>query len=135
VSGLTAEYRIKYQIIRTVMKWTGDPSADDMSSDEIDRMWEMTEGGDHADDLQDAMESFREGGEESGIPSKDYSRHYENEDRAKRLDDGTWVGWTYWHGGGKHGEPSAIDWLSDAYFLTATEEQKTVTVRTFAKLA
>lgn len=24
--------------------------------------------------------------------------------------DGTWVGWTYWYGGGKYAEPSAIPW-------------------------
>jgi len=46
---------------------------------------------------------------------------------------GDWVGWTYWYGGGKHGEPDAIDWLSDAYNLIVTEEEKLVVVRTYTK--
>jgi hypothetical protein len=33
------------------------------------------------------------------------SRHYEAKSVAKQMSDGTWVGWTFWYGGGKHGEP------------------------------
>ena len=49
------------------------------------------------------------------------------------MPDGSWVGWTYWYGGGKYGEPEAIDWMDDAYDLACTEEEKVVTVRTFTK--
>jgi hypothetical protein len=45
--------------------------------------------------------------------------------------EGEWIGWTFWYGGGKHGEPGAIDWMSDAYHLNCTEEEKVVVVRTF----
>ena len=34
--------------------------------------------------------------------------------------DGSWVGWTYFFGGGKHGEPSEMPWMEDAYDV-ATE--------------
>lgn len=92
--------------------------------------WEtFTASSDHYEYLNE----FRESGEESGIVGKEFSRHYESEQRAVKLQGGEWVGWTYWHGGGKHGEPEAIDWISSAYFLDVTEEQKMVTVRTFKK--
>ena len=129
---LSASSRIKYQLLRTALKWTGDPSPEGMTEVEIDRMYEMTEG-DHAEELSEARSNFRYGGENSEIAGKEYSRHYESEEKAAKLDDGTWVGWTYWHGGGKHGEPESIDWISDAYLLSVTEEQKVVTVRTFVR--
>ncbi len=36
--------------------------------------------------------------------------------------DGSWVGWTYWYGGGKHGEPGSIPWIEDAYDVTFVEQ-------------
>lgn len=75
---------------------------------------------------------FREGQFETKIAA-DFSRHYESKSVARKMADGTWVGWTYWYGGGKHGEPEAIGWMDQAYLLSCVEEQKTVTVRTFSK--
>jgi hypothetical protein len=80
----------------------------------------------------DYEDLFRCSGEETGIACE-RSRHYENKSVATKLSDGTWVGWTYWYGGGKHGEPDAFDWMGDAYFLDVKEEEKTVIVRTFKK--
>ena len=41
----------------------------------------------------------------SGIPTLDIdcwgSRHYEAESVVAQVPDGSWVGWTYWTGGGK----------------------------------
>lgn len=37
------------------------------------------------------------------------------------------------YGGGKHGEPEAIDWIEHAYNLDCIEEEKLVVVRTFSK--
>jgi hypothetical protein len=45
----------------------------------------------------------------------------------------SWIGWTYFYGGGKYGEPESIDWMSEAYFLDVAEEEKMVVVRTFKK--
>jgi hypothetical protein len=50
-----------------------------------------------------------------------------------QMPDGTWVGWTYWYGGGKHGEPSAMPWIEDAYNLDCKEERVMMTKRTFTK--
>lgn len=77
------------------------------------------------DDLQDVMSGFRSGKESTGLPAE-YSRHYESRAVAAQMLDGSWVGWTYWYGGGKHGEPGAIPWVEDAYDVTMTEVTKVV---------
>jgi hypothetical protein len=64
----------------------------------------------------------------------DSSRHYECKEVATQLHDGTWIGWTYWYGGGKHGNPGEIEWMPYAYELTCKEEVKTMTVHTFSKV-
>jgi hypothetical protein len=78
----------------------------------------------------DYLSEFREGQVETNIPAP-YSRHYESRSVARKMSDGDWVGWTYWYGGGKHGDPESIDWIEDAYNLTCVEETKMVVVRTF----
>lgn len=83
-------------------------------------------------ELSDGISEVRCSGEDTGLEC-DWSRHYESKAVAAKMPDGSWVGWTYWYGGGKHGEPEAIEWMEDAYDLTVTEEQKLVTVRTFKR--
>lgn len=89
------------------------------------------------DEMYEALQALREAGEPSGLSSHDrplvnsYSRHYECEEVAYQVKTGQWVGWTYWTGGGKHGEPDAIDWLPHAYLLDVVGE-KTVVKYEFA---
>jgi len=85
-------------------------------------------------ELQDFVFEFREGYVETGLPSPD-SRHYESKAEAAKAPDGSWVGWTYWYGGGKHGEPEAVDWMEYAYELDCTQEEKVVVVQNFTKKA
>lgn len=89
----------------------------------------------HDDDglLYDARSELRCSGEETNIPAP-YSRHYESDSVAAKMPDGSWVGWTYWYGGGNYSDPDDIPWMEDAYDLTCTEEQITVTKRTFARV-
>jgi hypothetical protein len=82
--------------------------------------------------VQDARNEVRSSGIETGLPCKG-SRQYESKSVAAKMPDGSWVGWTYWYGGGKYGEPEAIDWMDDAYDLDCAEEEKVVIVRTFTK--
>jgi hypothetical protein len=82
--------------------------------------------------LQDATSEMRCSGTNTGLPAP-YSRHYESDAVAKQYIDGSWVGWTYWYGGGKHGEPESLDWIEDAYDVNCAEEEKMVVVRTFTK--
>jgi hypothetical protein len=62
----------------------------------------------------------------------DWSRHYESNPVAIKIKD-KWIGYTYWFGGGKHGQPEMMEWIQDAYYVNIKEEQKMVTVRTFTK--
>lgn len=80
----------------------------------------------------DAKNEIRNSGTETGLPCE-FSRHYESEAVAAKMPDGSWVGWTYWYGGGKYSEPEAIDWMEEAYNLDCIEEEKLVVVRTFTK--
>jgi hypothetical protein len=83
-----------------------------------------------SDERQDGREEVRSSGVDTDLPSQS-SRHYECKEVATELPDGTWVGWTYWYGGGKYGEPSQMDWIKDAYDLVCTPETKVV--NTFVK--
>jgi hypothetical protein len=62
---------------------------------------------------------------ETGL-QPEYSRHYEAKEVARELYPGIWVGWTYWYGGGKHGEPECMPWLEDSYLLDVTTEMQPV---------
>jgi hypothetical protein len=81
-------------------------------------------------DIADILYEMREGEFETNIPTS-CSRHYESKSVATKMLDGSWVGWTYWYGGGKHGCPEEIEWIEDAYDLICSEEEKMVAVRTF----
>ena len=98
------------------------------TADELERLYAKHDG---ENDLCDACNEVRDTGEETGLPDRGYSRHYECEEVATQCPDGSWVGWTYWHGGGKHGCPEEMPWIENAYDVIVTEEQKLVTVRSF----
>jgi hypothetical protein len=83
-----------------------------------------------ADAHWDYESEVREGEVKTNIPAPS-SRHYEADSVAMQTAEGEWIGWTYFFGGGKYGEPGAIDWMSDAYHLNCTEEEKVVVVRIF----
>ena len=80
----------------------------------------------------DCKNELRCTGIDTNLPSQ-FSRNYEAKEVAKQMSDGSWIGWTYWYGGGKFGEPEAIDWMSEAYELKCKEEEKVVIIRTFSK--
>lgn len=61
------------------------------------------------------------------------SRHYECDAKAIKTEDG-WVGYNYWYGGGKHGAPESIDWISDAYYLNCEEKEVLTIQRTWSKV-
>lgn len=121
---LTPELKIKREILFKIKsEWFNCEKS-------IEEAWHWAK----ENDLHwDAIQEFRSGYDEETKIECDHSRHYESKSVAKQLDDGTWVGWTYWYGGGKHGEPEAVDWMGYAYFLDVKEEEKVVTIRTFTK--
>ena len=88
--------------------------------------------GKYVSKTRDYENEMRIGDVDTDLPSQ-FSRHYEAKEVAKEMSDGSWIGWTYWYGGGKFGEPQAIDWMSEAYELSCKEEEKLIIVRTFNK--
>lgn len=94
---------------------------------DVSLFYEFIEESECSDLLQDARSEFRQGEQETEIEC-DWSRHYESKSVAAEMDDGSWVGWTYWYGGGKHGEPEAGDWMEDSYDLGFIEETKIVKI-------
>lgn len=120
------ETKLKYAILALQAEWYDIPLADNLSEDEVEELWS------EAEDCQDAKNEIRC----SGIPTyveAPYSRHYESEAVAVQCPNGDWVGFTYWHGGGKHSNPEEIDWIEYAYDLEYTSEEKIMTVYTFSK--
>lgn len=127
---MTAYNKIRKQILLDVCD-EGNPiwSPEDITEENIDEIWgKAGESSDYS--LGDFKEEFRYSGFDADIKCE-WSRHYESKSIAKQVWDGSWVGWTYWYGGGKHGEPSAIDWMEDAYFVTM--EEKLEPVKYFTK--
>ena len=92
----------------------------------LDEIWDLLDE-EYCDELQDLMLTFRSSGEETGLECE-LSRHYESKAMARQLDDGYWVGWTYWYGGGKHGNPEEVEWIDDAYYVDVKQETKVVNV-------
>ncbi len=122
------EQKLKWAILARLALW-GDRPALEYPCDNVDKLYdEIVEQGNH----WDAMSEVRGGETETNLKCE-FSRHYESKAVAMKMPDNSWVGWTYWYGGGKHAEPEAIDWMEDAYDVTCVEEQKMVTVKTFTK--
>ncbi|HEX8894424.1 MAG TPA: hypothetical protein VF783_13930 [Terriglobales bacterium] len=129
---MTPEQKVKHLILLRHAELTKTPILIQVTADNIDELYDETNGDDY--ELQDAESQVRCSGIETNLPC-DWSRHYESDAVAAQAPDGSWVGWTYWYGGGKHGEPEAIDWMDSAYDVDVTEEEKLVVVRTFKKAA
>jgi hypothetical protein len=70
--------------------------------------------------LGECKYELRDCGEDSGLACEN-SQHYESTAIAYECYDGTWVGWTYWYGGGKHANPEELEWIKDAYYLNCEE--------------
>lgn len=127
---MTPEQKIKWAILLVAAGY-GDGPTPEVTADNVDDLYDaLEEEGNH----WDAKDEIRSSGQETGLQCG-FSRHYESDAVAAQMPDGSWVGWTYWHGGGKHSEPEAIDWIDSAYDLVCTEEEKMVVVRTFTKAA
>lgn len=128
---MTPEQRIKRQILIDADLHAKDGVRIEITADNVNDLFEEAKGEDGYD-LQDPISEFRCSGEPTGLTCE-WSRHYESTAVGRQLSDGSWVGWTYWYGGGKHGEPEAVDWMDEAYDIDVQEEEKTVIVKTFSK--
>jgi len=125
---MTPEQKIKWAALVVSAKWE-KKEAPKATRNNIDDLYEELV---QADAHWDALSEIREGQVETEIACES-SRHYESKSVAAQMPDDSWVGWTYWYGGGKYGEPDAIDWMDSAYKLDCQEEEKTIVVRKFWK--
>lgn len=123
---MTPEQKLKHLALNVLAVWAKQPLPV-VTAENVDALYE------EQDETYDAKNDVRGGEVETDIEAP-YSRHYEAKSVAAQMPDGSWVGWTYWYGGGKHGEPEGIDWMDEAYNLDCMEEQKMVVVRTFTKI-
>lgn len=128
---MTPEQKLKHAILLRAVEMENIelPAGLAITEENVDALYDEN---DQDWELQDARNEIRCSGQETNIPAP-YSRHLESDSVAAQMPDGSWVGWTYWYGGGKHAEPEAVDWMDDAYDLDCKEEQVTVTQRTFTK--
>lgn len=127
---MTPLQKLKHAILVRATEMEGKiPSTEPITAENIDDIYEELDGGDW---LQDARSEVRCTGTDTSL-APNYSRHYEAEAVAVKTPDGSWVGFTHYYGGGKHGEPEAMPWMEQAYDVTVVEEEKLVIVQTFSK--
>ena len=121
------------------LKWAILVAADDrmlqiITAENIDQIYAAKSEDDDTDDIQDALYEVRDSGEDTGLEC-DWDRNYESKAVAAQMPDGTWVGWTYWYGGGKYGQPEAIEWMEEAYNVECVEEKRIVRIFSRSKNA
>ena len=86
-------------------------------------------------EMTDEENDFRCRFDQETTVTPEYSRHYDSVSVAAFVnvcDFSGWIGWTYWSGGGKFGEPESMPWIENAYFLSVTAT-KTIEVNEFEK--
>ena len=125
---MTPRQKIMNVIIHRVAQWNNEtPPA--VNIDNVDALYGLlVEDGRH----WDAMNQIRAGEVETDIPCESLI-DYESTSVAMQVPDGSWVGWVYWYGGGKHSRPETIDWMGEAYDVECKKERKVVVVRKFKK--
>lgn len=99
-----------------------------LTVDNIDTVFSELE---YDDAMQDSRYEVRGMGDEINLKPTGWSRHFEIDAVALKIKD-QWVGWNYYYGGGKHGEPEEIDWISDARLLNCEEKEVLRIERTFS---
>jgi hypothetical protein len=126
---MTAEQRIKRHILLQALAENDDLKFDgEITAENIDDVYAYV--------LCDIglcfkyEEKFRGSGEPSGINTQSsfsYEKH-DSIEMVRQLSDGTWVGWTYWHGRSGIGDPATVDWMLEAYDVEMHEETRVVKV-------
>lgn len=126
---MTPEQKLKKEIVLLAAKDKNIQIVGELQSEEVERLYQQLVD---LDLHWDYKNEIRQGQVETDLDCE-YSRHYESKSVAMQVQDGSWIGWTYWYGGGKFGEPESIDFMADAYELDCNDEERVVVVRTFKK--
>lgn len=137
---LTAEYKIKRHILNKMISdygidrpKVGEDDTDLLlsSSAEIDSIWEIAttcRWPFDKFDIVEAEEEFRCSGEDTDLPCE-VNPYYDASQVAVKLSCGAGVSWACYG----YGSSSEEEWMEDAFEVDVTEEEKTVTVRTYTK--
>lgn len=127
---MTPEQKIKWAVVARVFE-SKDREPPEYPCANIEELYDALDD-DPECECQDIEADLRCGQVETDLYCP-FSRHYESKSVGMKMPDGSWVGWTYWYGGGKHGQPESIEWMSEAYDLECHEEEKMVVVQTFKR--
>jgi hypothetical protein len=123
---MTPEQKVQWLILIKEAEYC-EEEAPNVTEDNVEDLYDAIVAN---DDHWDAMDEVRCSGTLTGIPCFD-SRNFESDAVAAQLPDGTWVGWVYWYGGGKHGNPDEIEWMDKAYHVFCDEVEEMMVVRSF----
>lgn len=126
---MTPEQKLKHAVINLAAQFA-KKAPPEINETNVDSFYSDIE--EVFPDYWDAKEEIRTSGVETDIPCE-ASRNYESQSVAYQTPDGSWVGYTYWSGGGKFGQPESVKWMNQAYNLSCQEEEKLVIVRTFSR--
>ena len=133
MSNLTAQELIYKQMIQVVSEDNSritDFVAEFEDQESYKSIWYDIKS--EFDEAYEVEYEMREG-LETNLASKTSSRHYEIDVHAMQV-DGIWVAWDYYYGGGKHGEPEAFDWISNARIVECEEKIVTKVEYNFKEL-
>ena len=139
MSNLNVEHKIKRHILNELLEGKKCPPTMD-TPEQVDAAWDLAHkyvGVFKWLEIIDAIDHFRYSGEKTDLPAES-SRCYKCVRVARVLSCGTAVSWLYWSGGGKHGEPDAIEFMTEesgAYEVDFTDKEKVITIsfRTYTK--
>lgn len=90
-------------------------------ANDVDELWNIMRA-DYPDTMQDAQNEVRQMGRPTGL-AVPASRHMEVEAVAILTPFNQWVGFNFWHGGGKNSGAEEIDWMTDSYWVQAETDQ------------
>lgn len=94
------ENKIRWAIIKSALRWIGkDLPPIPETDEEMEELYYKLADEEYPDEMYDARNDIRGSGEETNLPEREWSRHYESKEVAAEMHDGSWVGWTYWYGG------------------------------------
>lgn len=120
-TGMNAQQLLRKAILLKAVQFENiEPFTENLTGEQVDTLWSCY---DENDELADPISEIRCGGiYASNIKAATFSRHYEIDVNAMKI-EGVWVAWDYYYGGGKHGEPEAYDWISDARIVNCEEQE------------
>lgn len=106
-----------------------EPFKENLTGNEIDELYESY---DRWDQLADPWNEIRYSGIDCNLKASTWSRHYEVDSKAIKV-DGIWIQFDYYYGGGKHSEPEDFDFIHHAKIVNCEETRVTITKYDFSE--